>query len=75
MTSIESTCNYGPMIADSCRLSMGYAERLLKNIPAERFGRLATVGDEVVQSNHPAFIYGHLSLYPSRIVAELGRDA
>jgi hypothetical protein len=63
------------MIADSCRLSLGYAERLLKDIPAERFGRLATVGDEVVQSNHPAFIYGHLSLDPCRIVAELGRDA
>jgi hypothetical protein len=75
MTSTAANCNYGPMIADSCRLSLAYAERLLKDIPAERFARLATVGDEVVQSNHPAFIYGHLSLYPCRIVAELGHDA
>ena len=75
MTTAATHCNYGPMIADSCRLSLAYAERLLNEIPAERFARLATVGDEVVQSNHPAFIYGHLSLYPCRIVAELGHDA
>lgn len=75
MTSRDFNCNYGPMIADSCRLSLAYADRLLKNVPAERFARLATVGDEVVQSNHPAFIYGHLSLYPCRIVADLGLDA
>ena len=75
MTTTDSNCNYGPMITDSCRLSLAYAERLLKDIPAERFARLATVGDEVVQSNHPAFIYGHLSLYPCRVAAELGHDA
>lgn len=75
MTVHESNCHYGPMIADSCRLSLGYAERLLKGIPAERFSRLATVGGQVVQSNHPAFIYGHLSLYPCRIVEQLGGDA
>lgn len=75
MTNTESDCNFGPMIADSARISLVYAERLLKGIPAERFARLATVGDEIVQSNHPAFIYGHLSLYPCRVVAELGQDA
>jgi hypothetical protein len=75
MSNNDLNCNFGPMIADSARLSLGYAERLLKGIPAERFARLATVGDEIVQSNHPAFIFGHLGLYPCRIVAELGHDA
>lgn len=65
----------GPMIADSARLALGYAERLLQGIPADRFARCARVGDTVIQSNHPAFIYGHLSLYAPRILSELGADA
>ncbi|WP_417847518.1 DinB family protein [Thalassoglobus sp.] len=64
----------GNCIADSLQLSLGYAERLLKDIPAESFGRFATVGGETVNSNHPAFILGHLSLYPIRILRELGQD-
>ncbi len=64
----------GNCIADSLQLSLEYAERLLKDIPAESFGRFATVGGEVVNSNHPAFILGHLSLYPIRIVEQLGHD-
>jgi len=31
----------GNVIADSLQLSLGYAERLLKNVPAARAGRLA----------------------------------
>lgn len=69
------TCNIGPMIADSARLGLAYAERLLKGITADRFARLATVQGQCIHSNHPAFIYGHLSLYPCRIVEQLGRDA
>ena len=65
----------GPMIADSARLGLSYAERLLQGIPADRFARFASVGGSVVQSNHPAFIYGHLSLYAPRILSELGADA
>lgn len=68
-------CHYGPMIADSARLGLAYAERLLKDIPADRFARLATIQGQTIDSNHPAFVFGHLSLYPSRIVKELGGDA
>jgi len=75
MTVSPATVSIGPMIADSARLGLGYAERLLAGIPVEQFGRFATVGGQVVQSNHPAFILGHLSLYPCRIVADLGQDA
>lgn len=65
----------GPMIAASARLSQGYAERLLQDVPPEQFARFANVGGTVIHSNHPAFIYGHLSLYGSRIVEQLDRDA
>lgn len=65
----------GPMIADSARLGLAYARRMLDGIAPEQFARLAVVEGRTIQSNHPAFIYGHLSLYPARIVSELGGDA
>jgi len=65
----------GNIIADSLQLSVGYAERLLTGVPAERFARFARCGGEVVESNHPAFVYGHLSLYAPRILQQLGHPA
>ena len=64
------TRTLGETIGDSLQLSLGYAETLLKDIPAERFARLAVPGGQTVASNHPAFVLGHLSLYGGRI-AEL----
>lgn len=66
--------NIGPMIAASAELGLGYGARLLKDIKSENFARFAKVGDTVIESNHPAFIYGHLSLYACRIIKELGCD-
>jgi hypothetical protein len=63
----------GPVIASSGSLALGYAERLLKDVRPEQFGRLARVGGQVLQSNHPAFIFGHLSLYPDRVLTQLQR--
>jgi hypothetical protein len=64
----------GPMIAASVRLGLGYAERLLKDVTPEQFPRYAKIGGTVIESNHPAFIYGHLSLYPSRVIEQVGGD-
>jgi len=74
MNSIN-TRNIGPLIADSGKLSLGYAKRLAKDIEPQQFGRFAKLGDTTVNSNHPAFVYGHLSLYACRIVEQLGGDA
>ena len=63
------------MIVDSANLCIGYARRLLDGIQPADFSKFARVGDTTIQSNHPAFIFGHLSLYPVRIVSELGDDA
>ena len=65
----------GNIIADSLQLSVGYAERLLKGVPADRFARFARVGGAVVESNHPAFIIGHLSLYAPRVLHQIGHPA
>lgn len=63
------------IIADSAELSLAYGKRLLTGVTDPDFGRFAKPDGEIVPSNHPAFIYGHLSLYPSRVIRELGQDA
>jgi hypothetical protein len=65
----------GNVIADSLQTSIGYAEKLLKNVPAERFARFARPGGVAIESNHPAFIYGHLSLYAPKILLQVGHPA
>tara|TARA_R110002049_G_scaffold4601_5_gene32008 strand:+ start:19595 stop:20119 length:525 start_codon:yes stop_codon:yes gene_type:complete len=67
--------NIGPMISASARLGIGYVERLLKDVTPENFARLAKVGDTTIESNHPAFILGHLSLYACRVIDQVGQDA
>lgn len=65
----------GSMIADSAAMGVAYAERLLKDVSASQFSRFAEVGGKMIHSNHPAFVIGHLSIYPSRVVTDLGGDA
>lgn len=60
------------IILASAKLTRMNAENLLKNINAAQFARLATSDGKPVQSNHPAFVYGHLSTYPVRIASMLG---
>ncbi|NDC63111.1 MAG: DinB family protein [Planctomycetia bacterium] len=65
----------GNIIADSLQLSLGYAERLLEGVGPGEFARFARVGGVVVESNHPAFIYGHLSLYAPRVLWQIDHPA
>lgn len=66
--------NIGPIIAASARLGLGYAERLLQDVSSDHFARFACVGGQTVESNHPAFIYGHLGLYASNVISGVGAD-
>ena len=66
---------FGEMIAASSRIALSYLDRLTDGIDAADFGKLARCGGTVIDANHPAFIVGHLSIYPSRIIDELGGDA
>jgi len=63
----------GNMIGDSLELCLGYSERLLKNVTPEQFARYAVVNGKVIESNHPAFAYGHLCLYGPRIFSQFGK--
>jgi hypothetical protein len=74
LKEIAMSRSLGETFADSLKASLGYAERLLNGIQADQFARLAAPGGFVVQSNHPAFVYGHLALYPPRILGYLGES-
>jgi hypothetical protein len=69
------TRSLGNIIADSLSVSLGYGERLLAGLSADRFARFASPGGVVVASNHPAFIYGHLSLYAPKVLLQIGHPA
>jgi len=47
---------------------------LAADIPQERFPRLPLVDGQPVFMNHPAFVFGHLSLYPARVLKMAGFD-
>lgn len=68
-----------PQIADlivaTGAVSLRYAEGLLKDIEPNQFARLPAPGGKPIQTNHPAFVFGHLSLYPRRVLALCGREA
>lgn len=51
-----------------------YAEGLLKGVPADKFARLPEGRNGPIQTNHPAFIYGHLSIYPAKTLDILGHS-
>jgi hypothetical protein len=70
-----SSRSLGNIIADSLQLSVGYAERLLRDVPADQAARFARVGGVAIESNHPAFIYGHLSLYAPKVLWQLSAPA
>ena len=53
----------------------GLAQGLAASIPADRFGRLCAGVSGPVQANHPAWVFGHLCLYPGRVATLLGVDA
>jgi hypothetical protein len=60
-------------ILTTSALALRYAESLLKDIEPARFARLPSIGGTTIHTNHPAWVYGHLSLYPGRVLAMLGR--
>lgn len=52
-----------------------YAERLLKDITPQQFARVPVVGGVALVMNHPAFVFGHLSLYPMQLAEMTGISA
>jgi len=47
------------------RVSVTMANRMLADVKPETFARSPRFGSTVVKTNHPAFVFGHLAMYPS----------
>jgi len=64
MAETEQRQTAGAMMASSAHLTKGYAEMVCRDIPAERFARKP----DGVETNHPAWVIGHLALYPPKLM-------
>ena len=62
------------VIANSGRMTGGLAKALLTGIEPSRFARFASPGGSAINSNHPAFVYGHIAIYPARLLEMAGLD-
>lgn len=60
------------MVRPGALVTRGYAERLLKDVTPAIFSRYPSVEGVVIKINHPAFVFGHLSLYPVQLAEMLG---
>lgn len=54
-------------ILPPANLSLNYAEGMLKDVNAAHFARKPEIHGKVVDTNHPAWVYGHLAMYASRV--------
>lgn len=62
----------------AARRGRGLAEKMLVGVTPQTFARKprfeTTAGTKIIDCNHPAFVYGHLSLYPARLLTLAGLD-
>lgn len=66
---------FAKQIVSAAKISRSYAERLLVGVTPQQFARTPVSNGKLVQTNHPAWVYGHLALYPAKIAAMVGLDA
>ncbi len=62
------------VIVPPANLTLSYAEGMLKDVRSETFARKPNLGGKVIDTNHPAWVYGHLSIYAGKICQLTGMD-
>jgi hypothetical protein len=62
------------MIVTGGRRVRGFADALLEGIAAERFARKPVADGAPINTNHPAWVFGHLALYPGKALQFLGQS-
>lgn len=72
MTTTAST--QGQNITRTLSRTAELAQGLLTGVTKGQFGRLPQADGKAIHTNHPAFIYGHLSIYPRYIFDLMGKD-
>ncbi len=76
MTTEQTAMTMGELLTLTMGRTLGLAKGLLGGIDAKDFARQPVGKDgQRVDTNHPAFVYGHLALYPARVLGMLGMDA
>lgn len=65
----------GKAIAANARMVVRLGGLLAEGIEPKKFGLRPVIDGREVQTNHPAFVYGHLAMYPSRAMEMIGQDA
>jgi len=63
---------YADVLVKGGRVSMWMAEQQLKDVTAAQFSRKPSLGGKIIDTNSPAFVYGHLALYPAGLAQMLG---
>jgi len=66
---------YAQLITTAAKITRGYAERLIVGITPQQFARKPTINGKLIDTNHPAWVYGHLATYPAKIAAMVGLDS
>lgn len=61
-------------ILSPAKRTRNYAEALAKGITSDKAARKPTGPSGPIDTNHPVFVYGHLALYPARLLAVVGLD-
>ena len=64
----------GKMIANTGNAALWYMERLLDGVDDSMFAVKPRGASGEIDTNHPAFVLGHLSLYPSMLARAIGAD-
>jgi len=64
----------GELIHHQGSAMLFFAEKALEGVTPERFARAPVAGGQTVETNHPAFILGHLAIYPHRMLELVGQD-
>lgn len=62
------------VISNNVRLLLQITDRLLTGIPAEIASSFPTQNGSTVMTNHPAFVLGHLALYPANMLKKAQLD-
>jgi hypothetical protein len=64
-----------PVITMGAKRVLGYGQALLKDIdPTIAARKPRGEGGKTIDTNTPTFVYGHLAIYPARILTLLGRS-
>jgi hypothetical protein len=70
-----TTTSLGHTITRTLARTKDLADALLTGITAEQFARMPVADGKTINTNHGAFVCGHLSIYPKMILGILGLDA